>query len=37
MRQENADLVMRHLAGLLPEAYRGVYAGTAITSDEIGQ
>jgi len=29
-RQDNADLVMRHLAGLLPEEYRGVYAETAI-------
>lgn len=29
-RQENADLVMRHVAGLLPEEYRGVYAGNAI-------
>ena len=29
-RQQNADLVMRHLAGLLPEAYRGVYAESAI-------
>jgi 1-acyl-sn-glycerol-3-phosphate acyltransferase len=29
-RQANADLVMNHLAGLLPEEYRGVYAGTAI-------
>jgi 1-acyl-sn-glycerol-3-phosphate acyltransferase len=29
-RQRNADLVMRHLAGLLPEAYRGVYAESAI-------
>ena len=29
-RQANADLVMRHLAGLLPEGYRGVYAETAI-------
>jgi 1-acyl-sn-glycerol-3-phosphate acyltransferase len=29
-RQYNADLVMRHLAGLLPEEYRGVYAGSAI-------
>ncbi len=29
-RQSNADLVMRHLAGLLPEEYRGVYAGSAI-------
>jgi len=29
-RQDNADLVMRHVAGLLPEDYRGVYAETAI-------
>lgn len=29
-RQANADLVMNHLAGLLPEEYRGVYAATAI-------
>jgi 1-acyl-sn-glycerol-3-phosphate acyltransferase len=29
-RQQNADLVMRHLAGLLPEEYRGVYAESAI-------
>jgi 1-acyl-sn-glycerol-3-phosphate acyltransferase len=29
-RQNNADLVMRHLAGLLPGEYRGVYAGSAI-------
>lgn len=31
-RQQNADLVMSHLAGLLPEKYRGVYAGSAIFS-----
>ena len=30
MRQSNADLVMRHLAGLLPEEYRGVYADSVI-------
>ena len=29
-RQRNADLVMSHLAGLLPEEYRGVYADSAI-------
>jgi len=29
-RQTNTDLVMNHLAGLLPEEYRGVYADTAI-------
>jgi 1-acyl-sn-glycerol-3-phosphate acyltransferase len=30
-RQHNADLVMRHIAGLLPREYHGVYAGQAIT------
>jgi len=29
-RQRNTDLVMRNIAGLLPEDYRGVYAGSAI-------
>lgn len=29
-RQQNADLVMQHIAGLLPPEYRGVYAGSAI-------
>ncbi len=29
-RQPLADLVMAHIAGLLPEEYRGVYADTAI-------
>jgi len=29
-RQQNADLVMRYLAGLLPVEYRGVYAESAI-------
>ena len=29
-RQQNADLVMAYLAGLLPEEYRGVYAESAI-------
>jgi len=29
-RQQNADLVMNHLAGLLPEEYRGAYADSAI-------
>ncbi|HEY5731072.1 MAG TPA: lysophospholipid acyltransferase family protein [Anaerolineales bacterium] len=29
-RQSNADLVMCHLAGLLPEEYRGVYAESVI-------
>lgn len=29
-RQRNADLVMSYVAGLLPEEYRGVYAGSAI-------
>lgn len=31
-RQQNADLVMSYLAGLLPEEYRGVYAESAIVS-----
>ena len=29
-RQANTDLVMNHLAGLLPEEYRGVYADSVI-------
>lgn len=29
-RQSNADLVMQYIAGLLPLAYRGVYADSAI-------
>ena len=29
-RQKNADLVMHHIAGLLPAEYHGVYAGQAI-------
>jgi 1-acyl-sn-glycerol-3-phosphate acyltransferase len=32
-RQRNADLVMRSIAGLLPEEYRGVYAESAIFPD----
>ena len=32
-RQHNADLVMRTLAGMLPEDYRGVYADGAILPD----
>lgn len=32
-RQANTDLVMRHIAGLLPEEYRGVYAKNAILPD----
>ena len=32
-RQRNADLVMRHIAGLLPESYRGVYSDSVIFSD----
>ena len=31
-RQHNADLVMRHIAGLLPDEYHGVYAGQAVSS-----
>jgi 1-acyl-sn-glycerol-3-phosphate acyltransferase len=30
-RQRNADLVMGHIAALLPEEYRGVYADQVIT------
>ncbi len=30
-RQQNADLVMQHVAGLLPPEYRGVYADSAIS------
>jgi 1-acyl-sn-glycerol-3-phosphate acyltransferase len=30
VRQNNADLVMRNIAGLLPAEYRGVYAESAI-------
>jgi 1-acyl-sn-glycerol-3-phosphate acyltransferase len=36
-RQHNADLVMQHLAGLLPQEYRGVYAQTAIIPTETSQ
>jgi len=36
-RQRNADLVMQHLAGLLPEEYRGVYAKTVIIPAEARQ
>jgi 1-acyl-sn-glycerol-3-phosphate acyltransferase len=32
-RQRNANLVMRHLAGMLPEDYRGVYSDSAIFPD----
>jgi 1-acyl-sn-glycerol-3-phosphate acyltransferase len=32
-RQRNADLVMRIIAGLLPEDYRGVYTESAILPD----
>lgn len=31
-RQHNADLVMCHIAGLLPDEYHGVYAGQAVSS-----
>jgi len=36
-RQRNADLVMQHLAGLLPEDYRGIYADSAIIPAETNQ
>jgi 1-acyl-sn-glycerol-3-phosphate acyltransferase len=29
-RQHNADLIMQHIAGLLPPEYRGVYSDSAI-------
>jgi 1-acyl-sn-glycerol-3-phosphate acyltransferase len=29
-RQRNADIVMQHIAGLLPPGYRGVYADSAV-------
>lgn len=32
LRQKNADLVMSHLAGLLPDEYRGIYAESALPS-----
>ena len=32
-RQQNADLVMRQIAGLLPEEYRGAYAESVIFPD----
>jgi 1-acyl-sn-glycerol-3-phosphate acyltransferase len=35
-RQRNADLAMQHLAGLLPEEYRGVYAKSAIIPTKTG-
>ena len=36
-RQNNADLVMSYIAGLLPEDYRGVYADSAISPTETGK
>lgn len=33
-RQQNVDLVMRHIAGLLPEDYRGVYFGQEIFAND---
>lgn len=35
-RQRNADLVLQHVAGLLPKEYRGVYADSAIVPTETG-
>jgi 1-acyl-sn-glycerol-3-phosphate acyltransferase len=34
-RQLNADMIMRHIAGLLPEEYHGVYAGQAIRQQNL--
>ena len=36
-RQRRADLVMRHVAGLLPEEYHGVYTGQAIYPESINR
>jgi 1-acyl-sn-glycerol-3-phosphate acyltransferase len=36
-RQRNADLVMRHIAGLLPEEYHGAYAGQAISQTDVSR
>lgn len=36
-RQQNADLIMSYIAGLLPEEYRGVYADRAIHPTQTGQ
>jgi 1-acyl-sn-glycerol-3-phosphate acyltransferase len=33
IRQQNADLVMAHIAGLLPDHYRGDYADRAVLPD----
>jgi len=33
-RQRNADLVMQHIAGLLPPEYRGVYADSSIEPNQ---
>jgi 1-acyl-sn-glycerol-3-phosphate acyltransferase len=35
-RQRNADLVMAHIAGLLPEEYRGVYADQVVDPGQTG-
>ncbi len=36
-RQRNTDLVMQHVAALLPEEYRGAYADTAIRPGKTSQ
>ena len=36
-RQRNADIIMSHIAGLLPEEYRGVYADRVILPTKTGQ
>jgi 1-acyl-sn-glycerol-3-phosphate acyltransferase len=36
-RQRHADLVMQHIAALLPEEYRGVYADSATQPGKTGQ
>lgn len=35
-RQRNADLIMQHIAGLLPAEYRGVYTDSAISPARAG-
>lgn len=35
VRQANADRIMRHIAGLLPEEYRGVYTAAPIFQDGV--
>jgi 1-acyl-sn-glycerol-3-phosphate acyltransferase len=36
LRQQNTDLIMAHIAALLPEAYRGAYADLTVSAAETG-